>query len=111
MFTTWLGEYTALEVGMEHYIVMGVAFLIAILTTAESMWQNVYERSEEIALLKAIGWRNKTIYTIILTEGFLASVLEGILGITISINFIWEMYQKFPYEHNGFVFQQFHLLP
>jgi len=44
MFTTWLGEYTALEVGMEHYIVMGVAFLIAILTTAEIMWQNVSER-------------------------------------------------------------------
>lgn len=103
MFTTWLGQYTALEVGPSHYWAMGIAFLIAILTTAEIMWHNVTERKPEIALLKAIGWRNGTVRKLIITEGIYTGVLAGLLGIIIAIGMIWGMYQQFPLEHIGFL--------
>ncbi|MGL6103981.1 MAG: ABC transporter permease, partial [Exiguobacterium acetylicum] len=47
LYATWLGEYVALEVGTMHYVAMGVALLIAILTTTEIMWQNVNERKSQ----------------------------------------------------------------
>jgi ABC-type antimicrobial peptide transport system permease subunit len=103
MYTTWLGQYTAMEVGLEHYIAMGVALLISILTTAEIMWQNVSERKPELALLKAIGWRNGMIRRLIITEGILTGVLAGLLGIFITLGMIWGMYREFPYEHIGFI--------
>lgn len=103
MFTTWLGQYTAMEIGLEHYIAMGVALLIAILTTAEIMWQNISERRAEIALLKAIGWRNGAIRRLILMEGFLIGFLAGLIGILMSIGLVWGMYRAFPYEHLGFL--------
>ncbi len=52
LYATWLGEYVALEVGTMHYVAMGVALLIAILTTTEIMWQNVNERKNQLAVLK-----------------------------------------------------------
>lgn len=103
MFTTWLGKYTALEIGQNHYLAMGLSFLIAILITAEIMWQNVAERKPEIALLKAIGWRNGTVRRLILTEGIATGIMAGILGILIAIGMIWGMYRTFPLEHISFL--------
>ncbi len=64
LYATWLGEYVALEVGTMHYVAMGVALLIAILTTTEIMWQNVNERKSQLAVLKATGWQDgKFVYS------------------------------------------------
>lgn len=103
MYTTMLGQYTALEIGTGHYVAMGISLLIAILTTAEIMWQNVSERKPELALLKAIGWRNGSIRRLIITEGIYTGVLAGLLGIFIATLVIWSMYQQFPLEHIGFL--------
>ncbi|WP_188454041.1 ABC transporter permease [Virgibacillus oceani] len=103
MYTTWLGQYVSLEVGPSHYLAMGVSLLIAILTTAEIMWQNVSERSSEIALLKAIGWQDESIRWLILLEGIFSGIIAGVLGLSISLSIVWGMYQEFPLEHLGFM--------
>ncbi|WP_164669242.1 ABC transporter permease [Virgibacillus doumboii] len=102
MFTTWLGEYVALEVGPMHYVAMGVAIAIAILTTAEIIWQNVAERQPELAVLKAVGWQNRTVRLLVLIEGGLSGLIAGVLGIVIALGVIWGMYNQFPAEQLPF---------
>ncbi|WP_096185702.1 ABC transporter permease [Evansella halocellulosilytica] len=96
MYATWLGQYAALEIGPTHFMAIGVASIIAILTTAEIMWQNISERKEEISLLKAVGWQNSRIRMLILYEGLLTGVFAALIGITLAFLGIWSFYQQFP---------------
>ncbi len=96
MYTTWLGKYAALEVGAIHYASITVALLIAILTTAEMMWQNIAERHDEISLLKAIGWRNKSIRFLIWSEGVLIGLCAATVGLSFAFGMIWWLYGEFP---------------
>lgn len=103
MFTTWLGEYVALEVGPVHYTAVIVALLIAILTTAEMMWQNIAERQEEIALLKAVGWRNRHVRVLIWLEGLLSGIFAAIIGLSLAFLMMWALYQELPTEQLRFI--------
>lgn len=96
LYTTWLGQYITVQVGTIQYIAMGIALLIAILTTAEIMWQNVAERQEEISLLKALGWRNGAIRRLVLLEGFFSGLIAGVIGVILAILVIWFLYAHFP---------------
>lgn len=103
MYTTWLGQYVALKVGPEHYFAMAIALIIAILTTAEVIWQNVTERRPEIALVKAIGWQNRSVRFLVLMEGGFTGFAAGIVGLVIAFGIIWVMYQQVPFAHIGFL--------
>lgn len=96
MFTTWLGQYVGMQVGPAHYVVIGIAFLISILTTSEIIWLNVSEQKKELALLKAIGWRNQSIRRLIITEGLLTGAIGGLIGTIIGLCFIYFIYQTLP---------------
>ncbi|MFC4558742.1 ABC transporter permease [Virgibacillus kekensis] len=98
MYTTWLGEYVAMEVGTMHYVAMGVAIAIAILTTAEIIWQNVAERQPELAVLKAVGWQNSTVRWMVLMEGALNGLIAGVLGISLAFGMVSFMYGQLPKE-------------
>lgn len=104
LYATWLGEFVGLEVGLMHYVAMGVALLIAILTTTEIMWQNVAERQPQIAVLKATGWQNKGIRLLVLLEGVLSGLLAGILGLGIALLIIYRMYGELPTGEFVFLF-------
>ncbi|MFZ3590128.1 ABC transporter permease [Bacillus sp. DJP31] len=104
MYATWLGEFVAMEVGTMHYIAMGVAILIAILTTAEIIWQNVSERQSEIAVLKALGWQNKNIRLLVLLEGGISGFLAGLVGLGLAFIIIWSMYGEIPSGEMLFLF-------
>ena len=82
---------------------MGVALLIAMLTTIEIMWQNVSERSGELSLLTAIGWRSGNIRLMILLEGIVCGMLAGVIGLVLAISMMWGMYREFPSEYMGFI--------
>lgn len=103
MYTSWLGQYVALEVGPTHYIAAIVALLIAILTTAELMWQNISDRKLEFALLKAMGWKNSMVRKIVLFEGALIGLLAAIIGIVLALIIISVMYAQFPTPFIGFI--------
>ncbi|MGE9212691.1 FtsX-like permease family protein [Exiguobacterium aurantiacum] len=104
LYTTWIGEFVALEVGTMHYVAMGVALLIAMLTTTEIMWQNVSERKPQLAVLKALGWQNTSIRRLVLTEGALTGFFAGLLGVTVTIIIVTIMYQQFPTSELPFLF-------
>jgi putative ABC transport system permease protein len=92
LYTSWLGEYVAMEVGIPHYISIGISLFIAILTTGEVIWQNVLEREREIALFKAVGWKNWRVQCIVLLEGATIGLLAGIIGMLIGILLLSLMY-------------------
>ncbi|KSU47793.1 hypothetical protein AS033_14110 [Exiguobacterium indicum] len=103
LYATWLGEYVALEVGTMHYVAMGVALLIAILTTTEIMWQNVNERKNQLAVLKATGWRNGQIRLLVLSEGVMTGLFAGIVGLLVALGMIGFVYNQFPTSELGFL--------
>ncbi|NBC71883.1 FtsX-like permease family protein [Paenibacillus sacheonensis] len=104
-YTSWVGQYAAAEIGTLHYIAVGVCLLISMLTTAEIMWQNVSERKPEIALQKALGWRNRAVRQLVLAEGILAGCIAGLLAFVLGIAFISILYQQLP------VHEMWYLLP
>ncbi|USG66381.1 hypothetical protein NDK47_03490 [Brevibacillus ruminantium] len=98
MYTSWLGQYVAVEIGQAHYVAMVLALVIAVLTTAEIIWQNVMERKAEFLLLKAVGWRNTAIFRLILWEGLLCGLLAAMGGIGLGVLVIMALYRQFPTE-------------
>lgn len=99
--TSWLGEYAAVEVGPMHYLAGLIGLLMAVLTVAEQMGQNVSERSEEIALLKAIGWKDGAVRRLILWEGVFIGMAAGILSLFCGITLISFMYGSLPAQSFG----------
>lgn len=86
-----------MEVGTPHYVAVAVSLIISILTTSEIIWQNTKERSNEIALLKALGWKNKYVRIMVLVEGAVVGLLGGILGGLISLVIMYVMYGTIPF--------------
>lgn len=97
-YTTWLGQYAALQVGAEQYIAVIISLLIAVFTTAEIMWQNITERHAEIALYKSIGWKDRTIRQLIFSEGIFIGFIAGIVSIVGALCAIWFLYHQFPFN-------------
>ncbi len=58
-----------------------MALLIAILGVANTMAMSVFERTREIGVLRAIGWRRSRIIRLILLEASLLGAAGGIVGL------------------------------
>ena len=98
LYTSWLGQFVALQVGPMHYVTMGVAITIAILTTGEIMWQNVTDRRASLAVLKALGWTNGAIRQLIVIEGFLVGLISGVIGLIVAYTTIYVLYDLVPWN-------------
>jgi putative ABC transport system permease protein len=49
-----------------------------------TMLMSVYERTREIGVLRALGWRRRGVLELILKEAMLMGILGGVLGIGIA---------------------------
>jgi putative ABC transport system permease protein len=98
LYTSYLGEFVAVEVNNSHYLIMGAALFVGILTTAQMMWQNIVERKNDLALFKAIGWKNSIVAISILLEGAVIGFLAGLIGLLLSMGYIGFMYDIFPWD-------------
>lgn len=98
LYTSWLGQYVAMKVDSTHYITMGIAICVAVVTTAEMLWQNISERKPEISVLKSIGWTNSSVRLLVVLEGAFLGFLAGLLGFMFSIIGVYAMYGIFPLE-------------
>jgi putative ABC transport system permease protein len=58
----------------------GLVFLTGVLIVFLTMSAAVRERTREIGILRAIGFRSRHIFTVIATEGLLVSAIGGIAG-------------------------------
>jgi ABC-type antimicrobial peptide transport system permease subunit len=65
-----------------------IALLAGGLSMLNTMLMSVFERTREIGVLRALGWRRKTVLAMILREAVLLGLLGGVAGIGISFGLI-----------------------
>jgi putative ABC transport system permease protein len=62
--------------------IVGAVFFTMLLVTANTMAQSVRERTNEIGVLKTLGFSNGGVLGLVLAESVLITVLGGVLGLT-----------------------------
>ncbi|WP_445001696.1 ABC transporter permease [Exiguobacterium alkaliphilum] len=97
LYTSWLGQFVAVQIGTLHYVTIGVSALIAVLTTGEIIWQNVLEREHSFALLKAIGWTDRSIRQLVMIEGLIVGFVAGVLGLGLAYLAIYFAFGLIPW--------------
>jgi putative ABC transport system permease protein len=67
------------------WITSAIAIIIGAVGILNTMIMSVFERTREIGILRAIGWRRWRIVRMILTESVLLSLFGGIVGTTTAV--------------------------
>ncbi len=71
-------------VELAHSVAWGtssIALLMGILGIANTMAMSVFERTREIGILRALGWKGRHVILLILTEATALGLVGGLLGI------------------------------
>lgn len=61
------------------------AFAVAVAGVASTMFTSVMERTKEIGVMKALGFKDKQILTLIVMEGLLMSMIGGLIGVSLGV--------------------------
>ncbi|HKE46697.1 MAG TPA: FtsX-like permease family protein [Rhodanobacteraceae bacterium] len=72
------------DIGLIVGAIMAAVFFTLILLTGNTMAQAVRERIPELAVLKTIGFSNKSVLGLVLAEAVLLIVLGGVLGLLLA---------------------------
>jgi putative ABC transport system permease protein len=62
-----------------------LAILVGVLGVMNTMLMTVFERTHEICVLLAVGWKRSRIMRMILYESALLGLFGGIIGVTIGV--------------------------
>lgn len=65
--------------------VSGVALVVAAICAMNTMFMSVFERTREIGILRALGWKRGRVLEMILGESILLSILGGIFGFLLGV--------------------------
>ena len=72
------------DIGLIVSAIMGAVFFTLLLLTGNTMAQAVRERIPELAVLKTIGFSNRSVLWLVLGESVLLVVLGGVLGMLLA---------------------------
>ena len=72
------------DVGLIVAAIMGAVFFTLVLLTGNTMAQAVRERIPELAILKTIGFSNRSVLALVLTESVVLIVLGGTVGLLLA---------------------------
>jgi len=72
------------DIGLIVSAIMGAVFFTLILLTGNTMAQAVRERTNELAVLKTIGFSSYSVLGMVLAESVLLLVLGGVLGLALA---------------------------
>jgi putative ABC transport system permease protein len=72
------------DIGLIVSAIMGAVFFTLLLLTGNTMAQAVRERIPELAVLKTIGFSNRSVLWLVLAESVLLVVLGGVLGMLLA---------------------------
>ncbi|MER5546185.1 ABC transporter permease [Streptomyces sp. NPDC001118] len=71
------------------YGLLGMAVIVAILGVINTLAMSVFERSQEIGMLRAIGLDRKAVKRMVRLESLVISLFGGVLGIGLGVFFGW----------------------
>ncbi len=69
------------DIGLIIMSVVLAAFFTILLIVGNSMWQSIQERTNEIAVLKTLGYTANKVFSMVLAESFLLAGIGGALGL------------------------------
>ena len=72
------------DIGLIVSAIMGAVFFTLILLTGNTMAQAVRERTNELAVLKTIGFSSRSVLCMVLAEGVLLLLLGGVIGLALA---------------------------
>jgi putative ABC transport system permease protein len=75
------------DIGKIVTAVASAVFFTMLLVTANTMAQSVRERTNEIAVLKTLGYTKQTIAGLVLIESFVITALGGVVGLGVAALF------------------------
>lgn len=71
------------DIGLIVTSIMGAVFFTLLLLTGNTMMQAVRERTNELAILKTIGFSSHSVLAMVLAESVLLLVLGGVVGLVL----------------------------
>jgi putative ABC transport system permease protein len=72
------------DIGLIVGSIMGAVFFTLVLLSGNTMMQSVRERTSELAVLKVIGFSNRSVLSMVLAESVLMLLIGGVVGIRLS---------------------------
>ena len=80
--TSFVSQFA--DIGLIVGSIMGAVFFTLVLLTGNTMAQAVRERIPELAILKTIGFSNRSVLSLVLAESVLLLALGGAIGILLA---------------------------
>ena len=68
------------------HIIAGISIVVGGIGIMNTMYTSVLERTKEIAIMKSLGARNSTIFTIFLFESGFLGVVGGTVGLILGLS-------------------------
>ena len=93
---TLLGEFLLIRIERFHYALVGIGLALAALAAANAQLSSIVERRREIGLLKAVGWRTRTVARLFLLESALLGALGGVIGTVLGGLLFFSFYGSLP---------------
>jgi len=106
-FSSMAGGYLS-TMTLAFWLISIVAGIVGGIGVANTMITSVYERTKEIGILRAVGWTQRNIITLILTEGVVLSLIGGFIGVllgSVVANFIGSYTGFDAYVSSNLIFQ------
>src|SRR5436309_11365675 len=69
------------DIGTIVSAILGAVFFTILLVAGNTMAQSVRERTQELGLLKAVGFTNELVLGVVLSESLVITFLGGLLGL------------------------------
>jgi putative ABC transport system permease protein len=79
---SWMKQVA--DIGLIVGSIMGAVFFTLILLSGNTMMRAVSERTAELAVLKTIGFSNRSVLAMVLAESVLLLVLGGLVGLALA---------------------------
>jgi len=79
---SWMKQVA--DIGLIVGSIMGAVFFTLILLSGNTMMRAVHERTAELAVLKTIGFSNRSVLAMVLAESVLLLVLGGLIGLALA---------------------------
>jgi putative ABC transport system permease protein len=82
---TILGRFFAAKAEPHHFLVAGIVVLLAAIENAQLLVLSYVERREQLATLRALGWRPRDLVRLLAAEGVSLTAIGAGLGASITI--------------------------